>query len=218
MILSVPPIAGITIHCTAEAIHVRSRTALTSLSSSFFGGGFRRVRHIINAKVAKDYCSNDPAGDLQAVAARCDVDGPFVGLLTAVPLRKARLAFAEEGGLRVGALVTAGVANATSAGISPPWESGPGTINTIVLLDARLPRSALLNAMITATEAKSATLNEMSIHTPEGVLATGTSTDTVTIATSARGSDQPFAGPATAIGWLIGKAVRQAVRESLSAA
>jgi len=211
------PIPGITIYEKSTAFHVQSREILTVLSSSFFGGGFQRVRHIVNANVAEDYCSDVPADDLRAIASRCGVTDPFVGLLTAVPLRKARVVFSDVGDLRVGALVTAGIGNATSAGISPPCESKPGTINIILLLDAKLTRSAMVNAIITATEAKCAVLNEMKVRTPDGGLATGTSTDTVTVAMTGLGSAQPYAGPATVLGWLIAKTVRQAIQESLSA-
>jgi adenosylcobinamide hydrolase len=211
------PIPGLTIHEKPEAVHVKSREMLTTLSSSFFGGGFKRVHHILNAKVDQDYCSDAPAADLRAIAARCGVTDPFVGLLTAVPLRKARFAFCEETGLRAGALITAGVGNATSAGVSLPCEPKPGTINIILILDAKLTRSAMVNAIVTATEAKSAILNEMGIRTPDGGLATGTSTDTVTVAMTGLGPTQPYAGPATVLGWLIAKTVRQALQESLLA-
>jgi adenosylcobinamide amidohydrolase len=214
-------IPGITIHRKPEAIHVQSHELLTVLSSSFFGGGFRRVRHILNANVAENYRSDDPAADLREIAGRCGVHESFIGLLTAVPLHKARIVFAEdpEGkeGLRVGALTTAGVGNATRAGVSPPCRSEPGTINIILLLDANLTRAAMLNAIVTATEAKCAVLHEMDIRTPEGELATGTSTDTVTVATTGRGASHAYAGPATILGWLIAKAARQAIRESLEA-
>lgn len=212
------PIPGVTLHEQAGAIHVHSREILTILSTSFFGGGFRRARHILNAQVSKDYDSDDPAADLRAIAAHCDVRESFIGLMTAVPLRKARIALLEEQGLRVAALVTAGVGNASSAGITPPCAPKAGTINIILLLDAKLTRAAMLNAIITATEAKSAVLHALDIRTPEGELATGTSTDTVTIAMTGRGSAQAYAGPATVIGWMIAKTVRQAVQESLLAA
>lgn len=211
-------IPGITIHQKADAIHVQSAELLTTVSSSFFGGGFQRVRHILNANVAKDYCSDSPAADLRVIASRCGVNGAFVGLLTAVPMHKARILFSGEGDLRVGVVVTAGVGNATSAGVSPPHRAQPGTINIIVLLDAKLSRAAMLNAIITVTEAKSAVLHAMDIRTPDGALATGTSTDTVTVATTGRGPAQPYAGPATVVGWLMAKTVRQAVQESLLAA
>jgi adenosylcobinamide hydrolase len=211
------PIDGIHIQHHFGALHVQSQALLTTLSSSFHGGGFRRVRHIFNANVPVDYHSDTPAAALKRIAAQCGVNAPFVGLLTAVPLRKARLVSAEEKGLRVGVLATAGTGNATSAGISPPHDATPGTINLIILIDAKLTRPAMLNAIITATEAKTATLSEMAILTPDGAPATGTSTDTVTIATTGLGPAYPYAGPATALGWLIGKTVRQAVQASLLA-
>ncbi|MBT0964161.1 adenosylcobinamide amidohydrolase [Denitromonas iodatirespirans] len=211
------PLPGITLQASAEAVHVHSEAPMTVLSSSFFGGGFSRVRHILNAKVAPDYQSDDPAADLQAIAHRCGVTEPFVGLLTAVPLRKARLALAERGALRVGVLATAGLSNATSAGLSPPCEARPGTINLIVLVNARLTRPALVNAIITVTEAKCAVLADLGARSPDGAPATGTSTDTVTVAATGRGPALPFAGPATVPGWLIAQAVRQAVYESLQA-
>ena len=210
-------IPGIIIHEKPEALHVQSLELLTTLSSSFFGGGFRRVRHILNSNVPGNYRSDNPAADLRVIAARCNVSDPFVGLLTAVPLHKARASFFEHGQLRAGALITAGVSNATSAGVSLPYESTPGTINIILLLDAKLTRAAMLNAIVTATEAKSAVLHEMNVRTPDGALATGTSTDTVTIAMTGRGPTLPYAGPATVVGWLIAKAVRQAVQQSLLA-
>lgn len=211
------PIPGIRIKHRSCAIHVESQALLTTLSSSFHGGGFRRVRHILNANVPVDYGSDDPASDLERIASQCNITGPFIGLLTAVPLHKARLALVEDNGVRVGVLATAGIGNATSAGISAPYKATPGTINLIVLVDAALTRAAMVNAIITATEAKTATLTDMAIRTPDGALATGTSTDTVTVATTRRGAPHPYAGPATVPGWLIAKAVRQAVRDSLLA-
>jgi len=211
------PIPGIRIEHTPEAVHIHSQAMMTTLSSSFLGGGFRRVRHILNAWVRADYGSNDPVADLQAIAQGCGVDAAFVGLLTAVPLRRMRAVFSESEGLRVGAVVTAGVGNATCAGRSPPHSFAPGTINIVVLVDARLTRAAMVNAVITATEAKTATLADMKIRTPEGDPATGTSTDTVTVAMTGTGKVHPYAGPVTLPGWLIANTVREAVRASLLA-
>jgi adenosylcobinamide amidohydrolase len=187
------------------------------LSSAIVGSGFRRVSHILNAHVDKDYASTNPKTDLRSLAHRCGVDGQFVGLLTAVYLRKARLAFFEADGLSVGALITAGVGNAASAGITRPYLHQTGTINIILLLDAHLTHGAMLNAFITATEAKTAVIQSRNIRTPDNDLATGTSTDTITIATTCKGKTQPYAGSVTTLGWLIARAVRQALSESLDA-
>jgi adenosylcobinamide amidohydrolase len=211
------PIHGISITQTAEVIHVCSTSPLNVLSSAIVGSGFRRASHILNAHVDKDYNSTNPKADLRSLARRCDVDGQFVGLLTAVYLRKAQLAFFEEDGLSVGALITAGVGNAASAGITQPYRPQAGTINIILLLDANLTHSAMLNAFITVTEAKTAVIQSRNIRTPDGDLATGTSTDTITIATTGKGKLQNYAGSVTTVGWLIARAVRQALSESLDA-
>ena len=169
------PITGISISQTPEVIHVRSESPLKALSSAIVGGGFRRVHHLLNAYVDKDYNSMTPQADLRALARRLGVSGAFVGLLTAVPLRKARLAFYHEDGLSVGALITAGVGNAASAGITQPYSYQAGTINIILLLDADLTRSAMLNAFVTATEAKTAVLLSRSIPSRSGRAGAGRS-------------------------------------------
>jgi iron complex transport system ATP-binding protein len=211
------PIEGISISEAPEVIHIQSVSPLTALSSAIVGSGFQRVRHILNAHVDKDYATPNPKADLRALARRCGADGPFVGLLTAVHLRKARMAFFEADGLSVGALITAGVSNATCAGVTLPFLCQPGTINIILLLDAQLTRGAMLNAFITATEAKCAVLQSRNIRAPNDNPATGTSTDTITIAATGKGSLNSYAGPVTTIGWLIARAVRQALEDSLSA-
>jgi len=211
------PITGISISETPEVIHIRSQSPLNVLSSAIVGTGFRRESHILNAHVDKDYNSTNPKADLRALARRCGIEGSFVGLLTAVYLRKARLAFFEEDGFSVGALITAGVGNAASAGITLPYSYQAGTINIILLLDANLTRGAMLNAFITATEAKTAVIQSRNIRTPDGDLATGTSTDTITVAATGKGEPQNYAGSVTTVGWLIARAVRQALGESLDA-
>lgn len=209
------PIEGISISHTLEAVHVQSDSALTTLSSAIVGSGFQRVHHILNYHVDKNYYCPNPKADLGTFAGRMGISGRFIGLLTAVDLNKARLIFLQQDGLGVGALVTAGVSNAACAGVTPPFLYQPGTINIILLLEAHLTRAAMLNAVITATEAKSAILREMNIVTANGDPATGTSTDTVTVAATGRGKMQSYAGPVTTVGWLIARAVRQAVHDSI---
>jgi adenosylcobinamide hydrolase len=211
------PIPGISFSQTDQVVHVNSESPLVTLSSAIIGGGYYRTRHIINANVDKNFVCRNPKAWVRSLAKEMGIDEPFIGLLTAVKLSKVRFAFFESDGFGVGALVTAGVGNATSAGITLPFLHRPGTINTILLLDANLTRAAMLNAVITATEAKSAVLKERNVLTPDGDSATGTSTDTVTIACTGKGPLQSYAGAVTTIGWLIARAVRQSLEESLSA-
>jgi adenosylcobinamide hydrolase len=211
------PIDGISISTTPEVIHIQSASPLSVLSSAVTGGGFRRARHILNFHVDKGYNCKDPDADLRARARSLGVHGSFIGLMTALSLHKARSAFFQAEGLSVGAVVSAGVNNASCAGLTPPFSYGPGTINVILLLNARLRRGAMLNAFITATEAKCAILQSRNVRTAGGDPATGTSTDTLTLAVTEAGALQEYAGPVTTIGWLIARAVRQALNDSLSA-
>src|SRR5690349_21329315 len=142
------PIQGISISQTEEVIHVQSEAPLVILSSAIIGGGFSRILHILNAHVDKNFNIANPNDWSRSLAIRMDIRESFIGLVTAVKLSKARIAFLDSGGLGVGALVTAGVRNASAAGITPPFSNKSGTINIILLLDARLTRAAMLNAVI----------------------------------------------------------------------
>ncbi|MCI0556791.1 MAG: adenosylcobinamide amidohydrolase [Anaerolineae bacterium] len=87
----------------------------------------------------------------------------------------------------------------------------------MILLDARLSRTALVNAVITATEAKTAALHSLGKHMQDNHPATGTSTDSIVIAATGNADYFNYAGSVTLPGWLIARAVRQALDDSLSA-
>ena len=87
----------------------------------------------------------------------------------------------------------------------------PGTINTIVVVDANPDPPALVNAVMTATEVKTLALHEAGLRDAEGRPATGTSTDAVVIAATGRGGDIRFGGPASELGWSIAQAVYKAL-------
>ena len=69
----------------------------------------------------------------------------------------------------------------------------------------------MVNAVITATEAKTMTLTEWDVRTPQGDPASGTSTDAVVVACTGRGTGLSYAGPATTVGWLVARTVRAAI-------
>jgi iron complex transport system ATP-binding protein len=207
---------GVTASLTPEALVLRSQSPLQTLASAVVGGGVEQTRCLINHHVDKHYHHADPAGDLRNFAQRQGIAEPFVGLMTAVDLQKARAVTLREGELIVSALITAGVkSNPTAAGLSYPAMLKPGTINLILLLAARLTPAAMVNAVITATEAKTHVLLARGLRTPEGFPVTGTSTDSIVIACTGQGDLLPYAGPATQIGWLIGRSVRQGLTEAL---
>ncbi|HFQ95021.1 MAG TPA: hypothetical protein ENK30_00460 [Anaerolineae bacterium] len=209
---------GFTLARDDEALILRSAAPLRILSSAVVGGGFTRARIILNRHVSKHYDNPDPAADLRAFAVARGIHEPFVGLMTAVYLHKTQVVTLAEDDLRLDLVMTAGFSNVTAAGLSPPASrihpASPGTINLILLIDGDLSPAAMVNAVITATEAKTHTLLTWGLPTPDGHPATGTSTDAVVIACTGRGPRLPYAGPATPIGHLIARAVRQALAAS----
>jgi iron complex transport system ATP-binding protein len=208
---------GVTLSSTAEFVLLQSMRPLFMLSSAIAGGGLITASRIFNRHVDKSYRGDDPVAEQIAFAQAHGVQPPFVGLMTAVYLDKTRTATRREGDLTVTAVVTAGVGNATCAGVSVPMPPVPipGTINIIVLVDGNLTPAALVNAVITTTEVKTHMLLERNVRTPDGLAATGTSTDAVVIACTGRGDPLPYAGPLTLVGSLIGQCVRASLQEAL---
>ena len=147
------------------------------LGSAVVGGGYGTAREILNVHVDDKYDGERPDEDLAAVAAELGVDGPFVGLMTAAYTQFARCAVESLGDLTVAAVVSVGLSNTSSAGVTPPVEAGPagdaaapgpGTINVILLVDGALTPAAMVNAVITATEAKTMTLDRVGREDPGG--------------------------------------------------
>lgn len=172
------------------------------VSGNFFGvstgllGGWKKARYAFNHTVDEDFSFSDPNEYLRRVARRYGLRRYF-GLLTSVPMDK--LSITSEG--EVTAFVTAGVLN-------PNEEIG--TINIIAVFDCRMSRGAMLNAIITATEAKTKALTE------EGYNFTGTNTDAVVVLCTQRGQYHRYAGPGSEAGRWLFKAVNSAVKRSLA--
>jgi adenosylcobinamide hydrolase len=207
-------IPDIQIHQDLETLHVHSQRTLTSLSSAVVGGGWCRVRDMLIRHVDKDYHQPDPETDLLCFARQQAIESPFVGMLTAACLTQSSILNLHHEGLNLCAVLTAGLSNVTAAGISPPLSLRQhGTINMLLIFDGNLAPAAMVNAVITATEAKTNVLQQRTIRCSEGVLATGTSTDAIAVAITGRGELLPYAGPVTPAGWLVAQAVRQGLNE-----
>jgi adenosylcobinamide amidohydrolase len=87
-----------------------------------------------------------------------------------------------------------------------PAPPRPGTINIVVAVPVALSDAALVNAVVTATEAKTQALLEA------GYPCTGTASDAICVAASTSGEQEPFAGPRSTWGARIARAVHAAVR------
>jgi hypothetical protein len=91
-----------------------------------------------------------------------------------------------------------------------------GTINIIVFINGNPTDSCMVAALITATEAKSAVLHDFDVRSRyTGDSATGSITDSVTVASAGKGKIFTLAGPASKGGKLVGACTRKAVAQAL---
>jgi adenosylcobinamide hydrolase len=128
--------------------------------------------------------------------------------------------------LIVSCLATGGVGNALRSGVDrADWmeQDGKfvktlGTINIILLTNANLSDGAMARAVITATEAKTAALQDMDARSsvsPENQ-ATGTGTDNMIVVSGKEpGRQIRYTGGHTKIGELIGASTKLAVAEAI---
>lgn len=187
------------------------------LSSAVYNGGKGFTECIFNHTVDKDYRGKNPGQDLQSVAESHNFPKGSVGLMTAVEVKDTCAVKLEAGKTAVAAYVTVGYSNAWSAGMTTEesQQGVPGTINIMVVIDGHLTDPAMVNAVITATEAKARALAEAGLKMPGGELVTGTTTDAVVIAASMQGDFHEYAGPNSKAGRLVAGAVYQAMQQGI---
>ena len=200
-------------------------------ASTVSGGGLGVRGWWLNAMVPVAYHHEDPAAHVHEIAAGLGLTpgadvaavsaAAGVGMLTAADVT--RYTEADDEGVRV--IATVGLSLPVWAAATPEAiaaETGgvrrggsrlppAGTINVLVVIPVPLTDAALVNAVVTATEAKTQALIEA------GVPGTGTSSDAVCIACPAlAGSErgvvpEPYAGPRSAWGSRLARAVHAAV-------
>jgi adenosylcobinamide amidohydrolase len=172
------------------------------VSSAPLGGGLGRRLWVVNAQVPHSYRRLDPEVHLAELASAWGLGGPGVGMLTAVDLREVR--HEEEAGVVVD--VSVGVTRPTwAAAPDDPQGPEPGTVNVVGIVPERLSPAAMVNAVMTVTEAKSQALWDA------GVPATGTASDAVCIVCPDQGPAHPFGGPRSPWGARLARAVHRAV-------
>src|ERR1700730_14732269 len=193
-----PMIDGLSLRMDDTAVVLTSPWPLTILSSAVHGGGFRTARAVINLHVTKHDPCVDPAAMLEAFARRVAVPEPYVGLLTGAWTELATTGEEDGAGIATLAVATVGLSNRMAAAHGPIQVWMPGTINTIVVVDANPDPPALVNAVMTATEVKTLALHEAGLRDAAGRPATGTSTDAVVVAAPGRGGGMRLRGPGSA--------------------
>ncbi|HEV8439847.1 MAG TPA: adenosylcobinamide amidohydrolase [Methylomirabilota bacterium] len=212
---AVDAIQGVGVEIDAEAVVITSDIPLRVLSSAVLHGGLGEARAIVNLRVPRNHPCDDPPAMLGDFARRRRLPQPYVGLLTGARTELAATAVATAHGICALAVTTVGLSNRFASGRDPMAVCAPSTINTIVVVDADPSPAALVNAVITITEAKVLALHQAGIRGPDGGAVSGTSTDAVVIAATGRGRRTPFGGPASELGWTIASAVSRALTEGI---
>jgi iron complex transport system ATP-binding protein len=195
---------------------------LRTLSSASAGGGYRRVQTIVNLKTdTQEMLDNTPEDLITKFFIKGGSDIPGIGLLTSAEMEYAQFVTAQERGIGVLAVVTAGISNALNIAERSDTEfsggsnSRFGTINIIVITSAYLFDECMVSSIITATEAKTAALLDLQVRSViTGSQATGTGTDTIVIV-SGNGMQIRYAGGHTLYGQLLGQVVYRGVSQSL---
>jgi adenosylcobinamide hydrolase len=213
---------GLSVRLEEDHIIMQSEEPANVLSSAVYGGGLGHARSFVNWKVPLSYNGSDPAQDLGKRLNHWGYSPEWsVGLITAAKLTHASIIETDGDCFSILCCTTAGTGNAARAGLSRPVYPAysVGTINSFLFIDGRMTPSAMVNAVIAATEAKTAALQDLGIMDPlHGREATGTTTDSVVIAVSqsVRYNElHHYAGAATTIGDSICKLVYESVHESV---
>jgi adenosylcobinamide amidohydrolase len=166
------------------------------ISSGVAGGGIGMREWVLNAQVPASYSRTDPAVHIAELAGGLGLAGEGVGLLTAASV--ADTIQRDDKGVR--AAVTVGLR-------VPTWAAAPSGAADAELVPApcRCVNAAYVNAVMTATEAKTQALLEA------GFGATGKASDAICIATPESGEPEDFAGPRSLWGARIARAVHSAM-------
>ncbi|MHB8117969.1 MAG: adenosylcobinamide amidohydrolase [Methanothrix sp.] len=188
--------------------------------------------HQISAELHKKIIDN-PDEYKQAVAERYHL--PFqkcATLGTAANMNNVALSHQKFRELEVVTVCTGGVeANAGRAGDPASYyemgsavemlecheDQKQGTINAMIFINQEMTPGAMVTAVITATEAKTAALQELEVpsHYSNG-LATGTGTDQIAVASRLGGKTLTYAGKHSKLGELIGRTMHDAVKKTLA--
>ncbi len=208
-------IAGVHVDIGHEAVVVRADEPLTTASSAVVGGGLGRASAIVNLHVPKNFRGEHADRVLEAFVARRSIPAPWVGLLTGAWTEKAEVATETIDGITAVAIITVGLSNPASAGRTAVAAWLPSTINTILVVDAAATPAALVNLVMTVTEAKVMVVAEAGVRTLDGDPASGTSTDAIVIAATGRGRRCEFGGPVSDLGWAAARAARAALSQGV---
>jgi adenosylcobinamide amidohydrolase len=195
------------------ALIIDLQRARRVVSSAPFGGGLGWKRYLVNCTVPLDF-DEDVDATVCALLTRHTLDvAATTCALTAVDVQKFSYAEVREDDVCTSVYLTAGLGNLASPGLTPLAPRASGTINIFALVSAALSESALIETIQIVTEVKARRLAGR--VTRDGDPATGTSTDSVTVALLS-GPSQRYAGAVTPVGRALARATDAALEQALS--
>jgi adenosylcobinamide hydrolase len=217
----------IVVEQTPNHIHVQFDTPYYVISSAVLNGGFTEARHILNLKVAKqpeglNSAFKSPGVELSSYCEKRGWQGITAGMMTAASMDSFRVVRSVQQGVDVIVLVTSGLSNARRAGDYAEHRkimgavSDPGTINIICLTSAGMVPAAMIEAVMTVTEAKAAALQNLDIKSPiSNQPATGTGTDSIAIAADPKAEKMQYCGKHVLFGEILARLVIEALTSSI---
>lgn len=204
---------------TKDYIEYQAQAPLKVISSAVHNAGIGRYDTLLNRSIAPEYdIYNVKEETEQFLKERKFSPTNTVVMLTAVETSCAAIRHFSKNNAEILVMVTAGVGNSVDVTKTYLREEEPhiGTINTWVIINGKLTDEAFIQAMITATEAKTKALADQQIKDAvTNTIATSTATDSLLIAATQQGEEMPYAGPITEIGKLIGRAVFEVTIEAI---
>jgi iron complex transport system ATP-binding protein len=194
--------------------------ALMTISSAIYNGGAKQVKAVLNVGVPEGYNDHslhlNPLELITSSAAKLGLTKDYLAMITAAKIKNYSLISKKAADFSVSVAATAGCSHGESSGEEMNVQEIVGTINIIVLIDGNPSESCMIAALITATEAKSAVLRDFDVRSRyTGDSATGSITDSVTVASTRSGKALSLGGPASKLGKLVGYCARRAVTEAL---
>ena len=210
-----------------DTIFVKFNVKRNGISTSKLNGGFSSgFTSVFNHHLSQeniDYLENHDV--CEYLINHCKTLGvdyaASSGLTTLAEMNHVSIVTKSYRSLEVTALTTAGVrTNAVKAGDPASFyeENGKfGTINTIILINANLGYETLLDAFMTATEAKTVALDDLKIPSQySNGYATGTGTDGLCVFSNLEsGNVLTNAGKHSKLGELIGQCVVESVKKAI---
>ncbi len=203
-----------------DFIVLNSPIPLRTISSGVVGAGTGYYNTFMNRHVDKGYdCSDHREEMIQYLKEQGLQPEDTVGMMTAVMLDDVSYKNYQEEGFSVFIVVTAGVGNAVDASKSSQYYSfdmSPGTINIWIFVSGELTEEAFIQSIMTATEGKTKALHDLKIRDKlSGSVATGTSTDSILVASTQQGQKLDYAGTITPLGQIIGRGVYECTVEAI---